>query len=355
MISLAQVAIFLLAAVIAVPISQRLGFGAVLGYLVAGMAIGPSALAVVDDADAVLHFGEYGVVMLLFLIGLELKPQRLWTLRRQVFGLGGAQVVASALVLGLVAVIAGVDPGPAALAGIGLALSSTAFVLPMLAEKGELAQPHGRAAFSVLLFQDLAVIPVMALIPLLGAAGAADAGGSALLGAVKAVAVLAGVIVGGRYILRPLFRMIAETHTHEIFVATALLVVIGVAVLMTFAGLSMSLGAFIAGMLLADSEYRHEIQADLEPFKGLLLGLFFHGGRHVGRFPRAGGRAGDHLGADTDRDGPEGGDPVRPRTCLPNADARQPGAGRLPRPGRRVRVRAVHARGRQRPHASGAG
>jgi glutathione-regulated potassium-efflux system ancillary protein KefC/glutathione-regulated potassium-efflux system protein KefB len=278
MLSLVQVALFLTAAVLFVPLFKKLGLGAVLGYLGAGIALGPYGFGAVQDPDSILQFSQFGVVFLLFVIGLELKPRRLWVMRHHVFGLGGVQVVATAMVFLLAGRWLGFDWATSVIAGFGLALSSTAFVLPLLAENNELATPHGRASFAILLFQDLAVIPALAILPVLAYRGAPGAGPdtwATLLAVAKAAALLAAVLVGGRYLLRPVFRTVADTRIHEIFVAAALLVVIGTAALMDWAGLSMSLGAFLAGVLLADSEYRHELQADIEPFKGLLLGLFF--------------------------------------------------------------------------------
>jgi len=264
--------IFLIAALIAVPISKRLGFGSVLGYLTAGILIGPSTLGLIKDPDHILHFAELGVVFLLFVIGLELQPSRLWVLRKMVFGLGSAQVLGSAAVIATIAFLFGLDFKPALIVGLILALSSTAFVLQMLAEKKQLNTTHGRAAFSILLFQDLAVIPLIAVLPLLGAtAGSETTPGDFIV----ALGTIAALIVGGRFLLRPVLRIAARSGIPEIFTATALFVVIGAALLMQFAGLSMVLGAFIAGMLLADSEFRHELEADIAPFKGLLLGLFF--------------------------------------------------------------------------------
>jgi len=271
---LAETLIYLLAAVISVPISRRFGFGSVLGYLAAGIIIGPFGFAFVADAEHILHFAELGVVFLLFIVGLELKPSRLWVMRRMVFGLGAAQVFISAAGIALVAWAMGLRTNAAIVVGMILALSSTAFVLQMLAEKKQLGAAHGRAAFSILLFQDLAVIPLIALLPLLGANASFEEGVNfAQIGLMAAA--IAGLIVGGRILLRPVLRFAATSAIPEIFTATALLVVIGSALLMQFAGMSMVLGAFIAGMLLADSEYRHQLEADIEPFKGLLLGLFF--------------------------------------------------------------------------------
>ena len=266
--------VYLLAAIISVPISKRLGFGSVLGYLAAGIIIGPFGLAFVSDAEHILHFAELGVVFLLFIIGLELKPSRLWVLRKMVFGLGTAQVLVSAAVIALLGSAYGLDMTTAIVIGLILALSSTAFVLQLLAEKKQLTSAHGRAAFSTLLFQDLAVIPLIAVLPMLGASAIADSGFDLTHIAYMALTV-GGLIVGGRYVLRPILHIVAASKIPEIFTATALLVVIGAALLMKFAGMSMVLGAFIAGMLLADSEYRHQLEADIGPFKGLLLGLFF--------------------------------------------------------------------------------
>jgi len=271
---LSEMAIFLAAAVLAVPLFRRLKLGAVLGYLAAGVILGP-VLRLVSGVDSIMHFAELGVVLLLFVIGLELQPSRLWVLRKSVFGLGGAQVLVTALVLGLAAIALGLTWQSAVVIGFALAMSSTAFVLQVLAERKELTTRHGRSAFAILLFQDLAVIPLLALIPLLAMAPAMEHGTDAWLAALKALAVIAAVIVGGRLVLRRVFDVIARTEIQEIFTAAALLVVIGVSLLMIAVGLSMSLGAFLAGVLLADSEYRHQLEAAIEPFKGLLLGLFF--------------------------------------------------------------------------------
>ena len=263
--------IYLSAAIIAVPISKRLGFGSVLGYLAAGMLIGPFGFALVQDAEHMLHFAELGVVFLLFIIGLELQPSRLWILRRMVFGLGSAQVFLSALSICIIALLFGQTLIEAAVIGIILALSSTAFVLQMLSEKKQLSTPHGRAAFTTLLFQDLAVIPLIALLPLLGNTETRfNYTNIALM-----IVTIGGLIIGGRYLLRPVLRIVARTEIPELFTAMGLLVVIGAALLMELANMSMVLGAFIAGMLLADSEFRHELEANIAPFKGLLLGLFF--------------------------------------------------------------------------------
>lgn len=271
---LEETAIFLGTAVIAVPLFRRLGFGSVLGYLAAGVVIGPWALGLISDSENILRFAELGVVFLLFLVGLELRPHRLWVLRKQVFGLGMAQVIVTGVVLAGFGLLLGLAPNVAWLAGFGLALSSTAFVLQMLAEKNQLTTTHGRWAFSVLLFQDLAVIPLLALVAFLGTATIeADGGTSGRV--VISVLVTVAVFAGGRFVLRHVFRAVARWGTAETFTAAALLVVIGAALLMESAHVSMGLGAFLAGMLLADSEYRHQLEADIAPFKGLLLGLFF--------------------------------------------------------------------------------
>lgn len=268
--------VFLLAAVIAVPLAKRLQLGAVLGYLFAGVVIGPQVLGWVGDPQSVSHISELGVVLLLFIIGLELSPKRLWVMRKAVFGVGLAQVMLTAVVIGAVALLAFGQPlNSAVVLGLGLALSSTAFGLQSLAERKELNSPHGRLAFAILLFQDIAAIPLIAMVPLL-AGGSGDAGeGSTLDHSLRVLGSIAVVVIGGRYLLRPVFRIVARTGLQEVSTATALLVVIGTAWLMELAGVSMALGAFLAGLLLADSEYRHELESQIEPFKGLLLGLFF--------------------------------------------------------------------------------
>ncbi|HEX8824590.1 MAG TPA: monovalent cation:proton antiporter-2 (CPA2) family protein [Archangium sp.] len=270
-----QIVIFLIAAVLSVPLFKRLGLGSILGYLVAGAVIGPSGLGLIRDPEDILHFAEFGVVLFLFIVGLELQPQRLWALRRSVFGLGTAQVLLSGLLLAGAGLALGLSPKAAIIAGLGLSLSSTAIALQLLGERNQLSARHGRESFAILLFQDLAVIPLLALIPLLSGRHGEPGSGFSLLSLLEVVAVLAAVVLCGRFLVRPLFRLIASTQLQEIFTATALLVVVGVALLMSFVGISMALGAFLAGVLLADSEYRHELEADLDPFKGLLLGLFF--------------------------------------------------------------------------------
>ena len=266
--------VFLFAAVLTVPLAKRLQLGAVLGYLFAGVIIGPSVLGLIGNPQSVSHISELGVVLLLFIIGLELSPRRLWVMRKSVFGVGLAQVLLTGSVIGVLALsVFGQPLNSAIVLGLGLALSSTAFGLQSLAERKELTSPHGRLAFAILLFQDIAAIPLIAFVPRLGA-GSADAQSGWLL-AGKALAAIAGVIVIGRFLTRPLMRLIAKVDVREIFTAFALLLVIGIAELMTLAGLSMALGAFLAGVLLASSEYRHALETDIAPFKGLLLGLFF--------------------------------------------------------------------------------
>ncbi|SFI38456.1 glutathione-regulated potassium-efflux system ancillary protein KefC [Collimonas sp. OK307] len=266
--------IYLAAAVAAVPIAKRLGLGAVLGYLLAGMAIGPWGLRLIDNVEDILHFSEFGVVLLLFMIGLELDPKRLWSLRRSIFGWGAAQVVTVSLALFGAAVAAGVDWKTALIAALGMSLSSTAIALATINERKLTATSAGKAGFAILLFQDIAAIPMIAIVPVLGVA-AAHGSGEGWIGGLKVVAVIATLILGGRYLIRPLMRMIARTGLREIFTAFALLLVIAIGLLMESVGMSMALGSFLAGVLLADSEYRHALETDLEPFKGLLLGLFF--------------------------------------------------------------------------------
>lgn len=272
---LVEAVVFLAAAVLIVPVFRRIGLGSILGYLVAGVIIGPGLLGLIHEAEEVLHFAEFGVVLLLFIIGLELQPSRLWVMRNTVFGLGAAQVGISAVLIGGIAYAAGTGFGSAVVIGLGLALSSTAFVLQLLAEKHQLATRHGRAAFAILLFQDVAVIPILAIIPILGVQDAVSSGTPVWLAIAQVVGVIVAVVVGGTYLLRPVLRIIAYTKVRELFTATALLIVTGTALLMTAVGVSMALGAFLAGVLLANSEHRHALEADIEPFKGLLLGLFF--------------------------------------------------------------------------------
>jgi glutathione-regulated potassium-efflux system ancillary protein KefC len=270
--------IYLSAAVIAVPLSQALGLGSIIGYLAAGIAIGPWGLGLVTNVQDILHFAEFGVVLMLFLVGLELEPRRLWSLRRPIFGWGSAQVLACAAAITAVGLLAGYDWRTALVAGLGLALSSTAIALQVLGQRNLLPTSSGQAGFSILLFQDVAAIPILALLPLLGVVLVPN-GPLALADraqeAIKIIAVIAGIVLGGRLLMRPLFRWIARSKTPEIFTAASLLLVVGIASLMQLVGLSMALGAFLAGVLLAESEYRRELETNIEPFKGLLLGLFF--------------------------------------------------------------------------------
>jgi glutathione-regulated potassium-efflux system ancillary protein KefC len=280
--------IYLGAAVIAVPVSKALGLGSIIGYLAAGMAIGPWGLGLVTNVQDILHFAEFGVVLMLFLVGLELEPKRLWSLRRPIFGWGSAQVMGCAAVLFIalwgaslfIPVVSTALGGwkTALVAALGLALSSTAIALQVMGERNLLPTSSGQAGFSILLFQDVAAIPILALIPLLGVSqevNEASSGADIAYYAIKIIAIITGIVVGGRLLLRPIFRWIARSKTPEIFTAASLLLVVGIAALMLFVGLSMALGAFLAGVLLAESEYRRELETDIEPFKGLLLGLFF--------------------------------------------------------------------------------
>ncbi len=269
--------IYLGAAVLMVPLARLLGLGSILGYLIAGIAIGPFGIALVSNVQDILHFAEFGVVLMLFLVGLELEPKRLWRLRGPIFGWGTAQVGACSAALFLGAVAFGAPWRIALVAALGLALSSTAIALQVMNERRMLPTAAGQAGFSVLLLQDVAAIPMLALIPLLGiasvTAGASDLHWS--IDALRIAAVIAAIVLGGRLLVRPALRIVARSKTPEIFTAAALLIVVGIAWLMQWVGLSMALGAFLAGVLLAESEYKHELEADIEPFKGLLLGLFF--------------------------------------------------------------------------------
>lgn len=266
--------VYLGAAVLAVPLARLAGLGSIIGYLAAGIVIGPWGLKLVTDPQAMLHFAEFGVVLMLFLVGLELEPRRLWALRRPIFGWGAVQTLGATALMCGVAVALGADWRLALVASLGLALSSTAIGLGVLAERNLMSTTSGQSVLSVALFQDIAAIPILALVPLLAVGGGSGEGGS-WLGALKAVAVIAAIVLGGRLLLRPALRWIAQSKTPEIFTAASLLLVVATAALMQAVGLSMALGAFLAGVLLAESEYRRELETDLEPFKGLLLGLFF--------------------------------------------------------------------------------
>ncbi len=275
--------VYLGAAVLAVPLARALGLGSIIGYLAAGIAIGPWGLRLVTDAQQILHFAEFGVVLMLFLVGLELEPRRLWALRKPIFGWGSFQLFGSAgLMIGIALLAAmlmawsSLDWRIATVAALGLGLSSTAIGLGALAERNLMSTTSGQSVLSVALLQDVAAIPILALIPLMVVgAGEGNGGGAGWLGAAKAVGVIAAIVFGGRLLLRPALRWIARSRTPEIFTAASLLLVVATAALMQSVGLSMALGAFLAGVLLAESEYRRELETDLEPFKGLLLGLFF--------------------------------------------------------------------------------
>ncbi len=270
--------IYLSAAVVAVPLAKKLGLGSIIGYLAAGIAIGPWGLGLVTNVQDILDFAEFGVVLMLFLIGMELEPKRLWSLRRPIFGWGTAQMLSCAALLTGTAMAFGIAWPTALVAGLGLALSSTAIALQSIHERNLMRTSSGQAGFSILLFQDVAAIPILALMPLLATINGSNeaiAHTGRALEAIKIVAVIAGIILGGRLLLRPVLRWIANSGTPEIFTAASLLLVVGIAALMQLVGLSMALGAFLAGVLLAESEYRRELQTDIEPFKALLLGLFF--------------------------------------------------------------------------------
>lgn len=265
--------VYLCAAIIAVPLAKKFGLGSIIGYLAAGIAIGPFGLGLVKDTQSILHIAEFGVVLMLFLIGLELEPPRLWAMRRPIFGWGSAQLLGCAAALGGLAWAWGV-PGPMAVIGaLGLALSSTAVALQVMQERHLLPTAGGQAGFAILLFQDVAAIPILALIPLLGVK--VQSQGSPWLEALKAVAVIVGIILVGRLLLRHALRWVAKSRSTEIFTAASLALVVGIASLCEAVGLSMALGAFLGGVLLAESEYKRELETDVEPFKGLLLGLFF--------------------------------------------------------------------------------
>jgi glutathione-regulated potassium-efflux system protein KefB len=270
---IAQIAVFLGATVLAIPLFRRLRLSSILGYLAAGVVLGPWGFRVIQDTEGVMHIAEFGVVLLLFVIGLELQPSRLRAMRKAVFGLGLAQVLLTTAVLMAIAIALGLPANTALVTAFALSLSSTPLVLQLLAERQQLNTHYGRSSFAILLFQDIAVMPMLAILPLLG--GGQQDMWTALLSGLKGLAVLAALVFGGSYVLRPVLRLVAETKVSEAFTAAALFVVLGTALLVNAVGLSMALGAFVAGLLLADSEYRHELEADIEPFKGLLLGLFF--------------------------------------------------------------------------------
>jgi len=267
--------VYLSAAVIAVPVFSRLGLGSVLGYLIAGICIGPWGLKLISHVEDILHFSEFGVVLLLFLIGLELEPRKLWNLRKPILGTGGLQVLVTAVLLGGIALLLGLRWETAIVSALGLALSSTAIALQILGEKSLMRTPAGKASFSILLFQDIAVIPIIALIPLLGFELLNDEASSATLSTPIIIAVFVSIFIVGRYLLKHLLNFVASVHLREIFTALSLLLVSSISLIMNLIGVSMALGAFLAGVLMADSPYRHALESDIEPFKGLLLGLFF--------------------------------------------------------------------------------
>ncbi|MBO6719586.1 MAG: cation:proton antiporter [Rhizobiaceae bacterium] len=274
---LVQVVSLLAAGVIAVPIFKRIGLGSVLGYLTAGLIIGPFGIGLFSDPEAILHVAELGVVMFLFIIGLEMQPSRLWGLRRAIFGLGAIQVAVCALVLTLVGIAFGLPPLIAFVGATGFVLSSTAIVMQILEERGETATDSGQRVVSILLMEDLMIVPLLALIAFLAPGGAETTVGERWTAIGIALGSLAALVVAGRYLLNPMFRVLAEAHAREVMTAAALLVVLGAALAMQLGGLSMAMGAFLAGVLLSESTFRHQLEADIEPFRGILLGLFFLG------------------------------------------------------------------------------
>jgi glutathione-regulated potassium-efflux system protein KefB len=273
---LVHVVALLAAGVVTVPAFKRLGLGSVLGYLAAGVAIGPHGLRLFTDAQAILHVAELGVVMFLFIIGLEMQPSRLWSMRRDIFGLGIAQVATCALLLCAAALAAGLSSSIAIVVACGFVLSSTAIVAQLLEERGDASTPLGQRVLSTLLFEDLAIVPMLALVAFLSRT-ATSASGDSMLAIAKGVGIVVGLVVAGRFLLNPMFRVLAEAHAREVMTAAALLVVLGAAVAMQATGLSMAMGAFLAGVLLSESTFRHQLEADVEPFRGILLGLFFMG------------------------------------------------------------------------------
>jgi glutathione-regulated potassium-efflux system protein KefB len=273
-IDLVQLVALLGAGVLAVPLFRRLGLGSVLAYFAAGIAIGPFGLRLISDPQTILHTAELGVIMLLFLIGLEMQPSRLWNLRREIFGLGVAQVIICGLLLTGAGILAGLKPPVAFIAGMGFVLSSTAVVMQMLDERGETSTPQGQKAVSILLLEDLAIVPLLAIVAVIAPA-AVDDGEPRWVAIAIALAAIAGLFAAGRWLLNPMFRILAQSHAREVMTAAALLVVLGAALLMEVGGLSMAMGAFLAGVLLSESSFRHQLEADIEPFRGILLGIFF--------------------------------------------------------------------------------
>lgn len=267
-----QALVFIGAAVVLVPLFKQLGFGSVLGYLIAGAIVGPHALRLIQDSESVMHFSELGVVLLLFLIGLEIQPRKLWSMRIHLLGLGGLQILASAVIFAGICLLFGLSVPASLVIGFSLSLSSTAFALQTLVERNQFNTEFGRASFAILLMQDLVAIPALAIIPVFGLVQETKSSSNSVL---LALFIIIFLVVARRFLIRPLFRVIASSHMREIFTAATLFIVLGVAALMSKAGMSAALGTFIAGVLLADSEYRHELEANLEPFKSLLMGLFF--------------------------------------------------------------------------------
>ena len=275
-VDLTQVVALLAAGVIAVPIFRRLGLGSVLGYLVAGLLIGPFGLGLVQDAESILHAAELGVVLFLFIVGLEMEPSKLWGLRKQIFGLGAIQVVTCGLLLTGVGILLGFSPVVAFVAGMGFVMTSTAIVMQILSERGELSSPHGQKIVSILLLEDLAIVPLLAVVAILGpGVGEGDSMMSRWVSIGVAAASVVVVVFAGRWVLNPVFRLLADSKAREVMTAAALLVVLGAALIMQMGGLSMAMGAFLAGVMLSTSTFRHQLEADVEPFRGILLGLFF--------------------------------------------------------------------------------
>ncbi len=272
---LVQIVALLGAGVVAVPIFKRLGLGSVLGYFTAGLIIGPFGLGLFSDPATILHIAEFGVIMLLFVIGLEMQPSRLWGLRREIFGLGAGQVLASGALLTLAGHLAGLDLRVAFVAGMGFVLSSTAVVMQMLDERGETSTAQGQKAVSILLLEDLAIVPLLAIVAFIAPSQASATSSDRLLEIGVAIGAIAGLVLAGRYLLNPMFRILARSQAREVMTAAALLVVLGSALLMSVGGLSMAMGAFLAGVLLSESTFRHQLETDVEPFRGILLGLFF--------------------------------------------------------------------------------
>ncbi len=268
-----QALLFIGSSLILVPLFQRLGFGSVLGYLIAGILIGPQGIKLISDAESIMHFSELGVSLLLFMIGLEIQPRKLWSMRRHLIGLGGLQVLLTSVTFALVAMLFGLPTLMSLVIGFGLSLSSTAFAVQTLTEKKQFNTDFGRSSFAILLAQDLFAIPALAIIPAFNASTTSH--GFSVLSSLMALGVIVLLVLASRFLIRPVFRLIAVTHSREVFTAAALFIVIGVAALMQSVGLSAALGTFLAGVLLADSEYRHELEANIEPFKSLLMGLFF--------------------------------------------------------------------------------